>query len=88
MKTHKYDQIKYLIVTGCDCSYVHQVYIDGPFGEGNQDWHRYEVSVLIGGGIGVTPYASILKDIVEKSRHGSRITCKKVFLVHQSTFRS
>lgn len=30
-------------------------------GEGHQDWWRYEVSVLVGGGIGVTPFASILK---------------------------
>jgi len=38
-----------------------KLHLDGPYGEGHQDWHRYEVSVLVGGGIGVTPFASILK---------------------------
>jgi len=52
--------------------------VDGPFGEGHQDWHRYEVSIMVGGGIGVTPFASILKDVVEKSRAGIKFPCRKV----------
>ena len=60
-----------------------QVYIDGPFGEGHQDWYKYDVSVLVGGGIGVTPFASILKDLVEKSRTGAKIRCKKVSSTRQ-----
>ncbi|KAK4337065.1 hypothetical protein RND71_043761 [Anisodus tanguticus] len=28
------------------------------------DWYKYEIAVMIGGGIGVTPYASILNDLV------------------------
>lgn len=55
-----------------------KLYLDGPFGEGHQDWYKYEVAVLVGGGIGVTPFASILKDIVQKSSLGARFTCKKV----------
>ena len=55
-----------------------QVFVDGPYGEGHQDWHRYDVSILVGGGIGVTPFASILKDIVEKSRSNVKFQCKKV----------
>jgi len=54
------------------------VYVDGPYGEGHQDWHRYDVSILVGGGIGVTPFASILKDIVEKSRSNVKFQCRKV----------
>ncbi|XP_037076443.1 dual oxidase 1-like [Pollicipes pollicipes] len=38
-----------------------KIYLDGPYGEGHQDWYRFEVSVLVGGGIGVTPFASILR---------------------------
>lgn len=34
--------------------------------------------MLVGGGIGVTPFASILKDIANKSKTGAQITCKKV----------
>lgn len=41
-----------------------RIRIEGPFGGGNQDWYKYEVAVMIGGGIGVTPYASILNDLV------------------------
>ena len=55
-----------------------QLYLDGPFGEGHQEWIDFEVSVLVGGGIGVTPFASILKDLVVKSSNKSKIQCKKV----------
>ena len=55
-----------------------QIYLDGPYGEGHQDWYRFEVSVLVGGGIGVTPFASILKDIVRRAGAPSGITCRKV----------
>ncbi|KAM8974091.1 dual oxidase 1-like [Pelodytes ibericus] len=58
-----------------------KIYLDGPFGEGHQEWNKYEVSVLVGGGIGVTPFASILKDLVSKSSLKSRITCKKVYFI-------
>lgn len=55
-----------------------QLYLDGPFGEGHQEWIDFEVSVLVGGGIGVTPFTSILKDLVYKSSTKSKILCKKV----------
>lgn len=40
-----------------------RVYVDGPFGSASEDVFKYEVSVLVGAGIGVTPFASILKTI-------------------------
>ena len=55
--------------------------MEGPWGEGHQEWFRFEVSVLVGGGIGVTPFASILKDIVHKNKVGANIACKKVVVV-------
>ncbi len=55
-----------------------KVFIDGPFGEGHQDWFRYEVAVLVGGGIGVTPFSSILKELVHRFNIGARVECKKV----------
>jgi dual oxidase len=55
-----------------------KLFIDGPFGEGHQDWFRYEVAVLVGGGIGVTPFASILKELVHRFNIGARVECKKV----------
>ena len=70
---NKYNNIEFASIY-----FIHQLLLDGPFGEGHQDWYRYEVSVLIGGGIGVTPFASILKDIVHKSQMDITIRCKKV----------
>ncbi|XP_061825723.2 dual oxidase 1 [Nerophis lumbriciformis] len=58
-----------------------KLYMDGPFGEGHQEWTDFEVSVLVGGGIGVTPFASILKDLVFKSSIKSKIQCKKVYFI-------
>ncbi|KAK8769919.1 hypothetical protein V5799_013614 [Amblyomma americanum] len=60
-----------------------KIYLDGPYGGGHQDWFRFEVSVLVGGGIGVTPFASILKDIAQRaaSRSGARVACKKVYFI-------
>ncbi|KAG6947461.1 hypothetical protein JG688_00015547 [Phytophthora aleatoria] len=40
------------------------IYVDGPFGSPAQDYARYREVVLIAGGIGVTPFASILKNIL------------------------
>lgn len=40
-----------------------RVYVDGPFGSASEDVFKYEIAVLCGAGIGVTPFASILKSI-------------------------
>ena len=55
-----------------------KLFIDGPFGEGHQDWSHYEVAILVGGGIGVTPFASILKELVHRFNIGARVECQKV----------
>eukprot|EP00731_Ephydatia_muelleri_P031983 Em0023g490a len=55
--------------------------VDGPFGEGHQDWYQFDVSILVGGGIGITPFASILKDIVHRSSLGARFQCKKLYFI-------
>eukprot|EP00800_Vazella_pourtalesii_P008891 TRINITY_DN2278_c0_g1_i2.p1 TRINITY_DN2278_c0_g1~~TRINITY_DN2278_c0_g1_i2.p1 ORF type:complete len:1347 (-),score=312.94 TRINITY_DN2278_c0_g1_i2:157-4197(-) len=62
-------------------SVLPKVYMEGPWGEGHQEWFRFEVSVLVGGGIGVTPFASILKDIVHKNKVGANIACKKILFI-------
>ncbi|XP_076805586.1 dual oxidase 2-like isoform X1 [Clavelina lepadiformis] len=58
-----------------------KLYLDGPFGEGHQDWYKFDVSVLVGGGIGVTPFASILKDLIATAQSGVKIACKKVYFM-------
>ena len=57
-----------------------KIRLEGPFGGGNQDWYKYEVAVMVGGGIGVTPYASILNDLVfgTSTNRYSGVACKKV----------
>ncbi|XP_044731153.1 dual oxidase 2-like [Chrysoperla carnea] len=59
-----------------------KIYLDGPFGAGHQNWDQFNVSVLIGGGIGVTPFASILKDIVYKNYgHNTDRNINKVYFI-------
>ncbi|XP_003791842.1 dual oxidase 1 [Otolemur garnettii] len=66
---------------GDRCAKYPKLYLDGPFGEGHQEWHKFEVSVLVGGGIGVTPFASILKDLVFKSSVSCQVFCKKIYFI-------
>ncbi|KAF9269495.1 NADPH oxidase B [Marasmius fiardii PR-910] len=40
-----------------------RVMIDGPFGGASEDFMNFETVLLVGAGIGVTPYASILKSM-------------------------
>ncbi|WWC67708.1 uncharacterized protein I206_101620 [Kwoniella pini CBS 10737] len=40
-----------------------RVMVDGPFGSASEDFTKYETILLVGAGIGVTPFASILKSI-------------------------
>ena len=47
--------------------------MDGPFGEGHQTWWDYEVVVLVAGGIGVTPFASILRDMVNRLQNSTKM---------------
>lgn len=49
-----------------------RIEVDGPFGTVSEDVFQYEVAVLVGAGIGVTPFASILKSIWYKFRHADK----------------
>lgn len=42
---------------------IPRIEVDGPFGPVSEDVFQDEVAVLIRAGIGVTPFASILKSI-------------------------
>lgn len=55
------------------------MYVDGPLGEGHQNWIKYEIAVLCGAGIGVTPFASIIKDLSNQNRVVTK--CKKVIFI-------
>ncbi|KAL8699875.1 MAG: hypothetical protein Q9224_001217 [Gallowayella concinna] len=57
-----------------------RVYVDGPFGSASEDVFKYEVAVLVGAGIGVTPFASILKSIWYRMNYPQRKTrLRKVY---------
>ncbi|KAJ4987341.1 ferric reductase like transmembrane component [Stagonosporopsis vannaccii] len=57
-----------------------RVYIDGPFGSASEDVFKFEVAVLVGAGIGVTPFASILKSIWYRMNYPqSRTRLRKVY---------
>ena len=43
-----------------------EMYVDGPFGAPSSDIFRAEHAVLIGTGIGITPFASILQSIMKR----------------------
>ncbi|OMO86369.1 hypothetical protein COLO4_21217 [Corchorus olitorius] len=42
--------------------------VDGPYGAPAQDYRNYDVLLLVGLGIGATPFISILKDLLNNSR--------------------
>jgi respiratory burst oxidase len=45
-----------------------KVLIDGPYGAPAQDYRKYDVVLLVGLGIGATPFISIVKDIVSNMK--------------------
>lgn len=48
-----------------------RLYIDGPYGAPAQDYLNYDVLLLVGLGIGATPFISILKDMLHHHRNDS-----------------
>ncbi|KAJ4832374.1 hypothetical protein Tsubulata_022309 [Turnera subulata] len=45
-----------------------KLYLDGPYGAPAQDYQNYDVLLLVGLGIGATPFISILRDLLNNSR--------------------
>ena len=48
--------------------------VDGPYGAPAQDYKSYDVLLLIGLGIGATPFISILKDLLNNSREEQTVS--------------
>jgi NADPH oxidase len=58
------------------------LYVDGPFGTPSQEVFQYETVVLIGAGIGITPFASILKSLwYERRQRSYRGPIRKVHVI-------
>ncbi|KAK0464895.1 NADPH oxidase [Desarmillaria tabescens] len=66
----------YLELDGSDS--LPAVRIDGPYGAPAEDVFDAEVAVLVGAGIGVTPFASILKHIWYKQKSGNLGALRRV----------
>ncbi|CAI0387551.1 unnamed protein product [Linum tenue] len=45
-----------------------KLYLDGPYGAPAQDYKNYDVLLLVGLGIGATPFISILRDLLNNTR--------------------
>ncbi|CAG8478625.1 10071_t:CDS:2 [Ambispora gerdemannii] len=57
-----------------------RVLIDGPFGSASEDVFKFEIAMLVGAGIGVTPFASILKSIWYRVNYPTKSTkLRKVY---------
>nr|XP_033472006.1 cytochrome b-245 heavy chain isoform X1 [Epinephelus lanceolatus] len=57
-----------------------KVAIDGPLGTASEDVFRYEVVMLVGAGIGVTPFASILKSVwYKRIQNNQDVFTKKIY---------
>ncbi|KAF9583236.1 hypothetical protein BGW38_009957 [Lunasporangiospora selenospora] len=57
-----------------------RVILDGPYGSPSEDAFNYEIAVLVGAGIGVTPFASVLKHIWYSVMQPTKIiTLRKVY---------
>ncbi|KAF9947595.1 hypothetical protein BGZ70_002607 [Mortierella alpina] len=57
-----------------------RVLMDGPYGSPSEDAFNYEIAVLVGAGIGVTPFASVLKHIWYSVMQPTKvITLRKVY---------
>jgi len=54
------------------------VRIDGPYGAPAEDVFKSEVAILVGAGIGVTPFASILKHVWYRQKRGTLGALRRV----------
>lgn len=68
--------IHYLFI---QCTFDFRIAVDGPFGTASEDVFSYETVMLVGAGIGVTPFASVLKSVWYKYCHdATNLKLKKV----------
>uniref|UniRef100_A0A3Q2ICY6 NADPH oxidase 2 n=2 Tax=Equus caballus TaxID=9796 RepID=A0A3Q2ICY6_HORSE len=57
-----------------------KIAVDGPFGTASEDVFSYEVVMLVGAGIGVTPFASILKSVWYKyCNNATNLRLRKIY---------
>lgn len=57
-----------------------KIFVDGPYGAPCQEFDQFSTIMLIGAGIGITPFASIIRDILSRFDEHRCIHCGKVHL--------
>ena len=57
------------------------VQLEGPYGEIHQEWLNSSVAVFVGGGIGVTPYASILQDLAWRYQNNQHVALRHIHFI-------
>lgn len=68
------------------CTFNFRIAVDGPFGTASEDVFSYETVMLVGAGIGVTPFASVLKSVWYKYCHdATNLKLKKVYVLFPGT---
>lgn len=55
-----------------------KLFLDGPYGAPAQDYRNYDVLLLVGLGIGATPFVSILKDLLNSTRTAEEQTVQSI----------
>lgn len=56
-----------------------RLFVDGPYGAPAQDFRNYDVLLLVGLGIGATPFISILRDLLNNIKVSDELMVKRWF---------
>lgn len=56
-----------------------RLFVDGPYGAPAQDFRNYDVLLLVGLGIGATPFISILRDLLNNIKLADELMVKQCF---------
>ena len=62
------------------------ILLDGPYGAPAQDYMKYDVLLLVGLGIGATPFISILKDMLYNFRLRDQVVSVTRTQAHTSRY--
>ncbi|CAG8706056.1 5333_t:CDS:2 [Ambispora leptoticha] len=55
--------------------------VDGPYGKTSIDFMEYQTVLLVGGGIGITPIISLLRDLVDRQITGFPLVTQSIYFV-------